>query len=90
MFKTFDVRIAIITGQNPAQPGIPMVAPAGATKDEIFLDTPKFFSRLSTFAGIDPTEDWVVKAIVCTEKFFLKNLKGFTLAKRLNSAPVVT
>ena len=67
-----------------------MVAPAGATKDAIFSDTPRFFSRLSTFAGMVPTEDWVVKAIACTEKFFLKNLNGFTLAKMLSRAPVVT
>lgn len=64
-----------------------MVAPAGATKEAIFSETPSSFSRFSTLAGIESTEDWVVNPLAWTEKFFLKNLNELSPAKILSKAP---
>ena len=54
---TLIVKIADNTGQNPAQPGIPTVAPVDATKVAIFSETPNLSLKFSVFAGIHPTEE---------------------------------
>lgn len=63
LLSTFAVNRADITGQNPAHPGIPIVAPIGATNDAIFSLTLIFSVRFSMFAAIEPTDDWVVNPI---------------------------
>ena len=89
MPSTFTVKRALITGQNPAHPGIAMVAPAGATKDAIFSLTPIFWVKFLTFGAIAPTDDWVVNPMAWVEKFFLKNVKGLSFANIDIRAPVV-
>ncbi len=64
IFNPWIANTASKVGQIPAQPGIPIFAPNGTTREEIFSETPAFLRHLSV-AGIVPILLWVVKAITC-------------------------
>jgi hypothetical protein len=62
-------------------PSILMVAPKGMVKEEIFLETPIFSSRVSILTGMVALEVDVENAKAITGKNLLINLTGFSLVK---------
>ena len=64
-----------------AVPSMLMVAPSGMVKEEIFLDTPIFSSRVSIASGIVALDVAVENAKLITGKYLRINLYGFSLVK---------
>ena len=62
-----------------------IVAPTGTTKDETSFFTPKSSLTVLSVTGIVAAEEEVEKANNATFLIFLKNIRGFKLAKSFKS-----
>tara|TARA_B100000242_G_scaffold226468_1_gene166875 strand:- start:40 stop:240 length:201 start_codon:yes stop_codon:yes gene_type:complete len=62
-----------------------IVAPTGTTKDATFLLTPKSCEVVFKVTGIVAALEDVEKANNIGSRIFLKNVKGLSFAKYLNS-----
>ena len=76
---------AIMIGQMPAQPGMPIVAPSGAVKCAISGWTPTLRVSCAVVTGSVPMLLCVVNAVSCAGKILRKNATIGTSAKTSGS-----
>ena len=70
-----------------AVPSILIVAPSGTVKDPIEELTPILFFTVSYVIGIVALLEEVIKAKTASDLTFMKNLRGFNRANRVNRLP---